>query len=154
MDSITIRKATISDVPALVMLRRLMFESMGCNDTELLHSGDLAAKKYFNRSISTNDFQGWVAVNSDGVIVSNIGVVFDQHPPGPNNLSGKIAYLMNLYTLASYRRQGIARKLLEEALTWIKKLGITRVALHATEMGKELYTGIGFTETSEMRLKM
>ena len=154
MDSITIRKATISDVPALVMLRRLMFESMGNTDAELLQLGDLASEKYFNQSISTNDFQGWVAVNSDGVIVSNIGVVFDQHPPGPNNLSGKIAYLMNLYTLASYRRQGIARKLLEEALTWIKQMGITRVALHATEMGKDLYTGIGFTETSEMRLKI
>ena len=57
MDSITIRKATISDVPALVMLRRLMFESMGNTDAELLQLGDLASEKYFNQSISTNDFQ-------------------------------------------------------------------------------------------------
>ncbi|MHA2106450.1 MAG: GNAT family N-acetyltransferase, partial [Candidatus Hodarchaeales archaeon] len=54
--------------------------------------------------------------------------------------------------LCTYRRQGIARKLREEALTKIEQLGINKVTLHATEMGKELYTQLGFTKTSEMRL--
>ncbi|MHA2136669.1 MAG: GNAT family N-acetyltransferase [Candidatus Hodarchaeales archaeon] len=152
MDSISIRKATISDIPSLVKLRRLMFESMGHDDDELLEAGDSAAENYFKKVIPTEEFHGWVAVNSKGVIVSNIGLIIDQHPPGPRNLSGKIAYLMNLCTLCTYRRQGIARKLLEEALTKIEQMGINKVTLHATEMGKELYTQLGFTKTSEMRL--
>jgi ribosomal protein S18 acetylase RimI-like enzyme len=154
MDSISIRKATILDVPALVQLRRLMFESMGHDDIELLEAGDLAAEYYFKQSIPTGEFHAWVAENSKGVIVSNIGLIVDQHPPSPRNLSGKIAYLMNLFTISSYRRQGIARKLLEEAITEIEKMGIQKVTLHATEMGKELYTQLGFTETNEMRLKL
>ncbi len=154
MDAISIRKATISDVPSLVNLRRLMFESMGHDDPKLLNAGDQAAESFFKEFIPTKDYLGWVAENSHGEIVSNIGVVVDQHPPGPNNLSGRIAYLMNLCTLSTYRRQGIARRLLEETLEWVKQMNITRVSLHATEMGRELYEQLGFKNTNEMRLKL
>ncbi|MHA1978455.1 MAG: GNAT family N-acetyltransferase [Candidatus Hodarchaeales archaeon] len=153
MDSISIRKATVSDVPALVKLRRLMFESMGHNNPDLLKAGDLAVEKFFNESIPNKTFRGWVAINSSGEVVSNIGVIIDQHPPSPNNITGKIAYLMNLCTLSPYRRQGIARKLLEEVLAWTRQLDIKRVSLHATKLGKSLYEQLGFTETNEMRLK-
>ena len=154
MDSISIRKATVSDIPDLVKLRRLMFESMGHDNHELLDAGDLAVETFFQEFIPVNKFQGWVAVNSHGDIVSNIGLIIDHHPPSPRNLSGKIAYLMNLCTLSNYRRQGIARKLLDEALTTIKQMGIKKVTLHATELGKGLYTQLGFTNTSEMRLRL
>ena len=153
MNSISIRKATVSDVPSLVKLRRLMFESMGHDDLELLNAGDLAAEKFFKQSIPNEKFLGWVAINPSDEVVSNIGIVIDVHPPGPNNLSGKIAYLMNLCTLAPYRRQGIARKLLEEALAWINQMDIKRVSLHAPKLGRGLYEQVGFTETNEMRLK-
>ncbi len=154
MDSISIRKATISDVPSLVRLRRLMFESMGHKNPELLEAGDIAAAGFFKQFIPTKEYQGWVAEDSTtGEIVSNIGAVIDHHPPGPNNLTGKIAYLMNLCTLEEYRRQGIARKLLEAALEWAKGMKVSRVSLHATEIGRDLYEQLGFTQTNEMRLK-
>jgi GNAT superfamily N-acetyltransferase len=154
MDSISIRKATISDVPSLVRLRRLMFESMGYHDPDLLNAGDIAVTAFFKKTIPTKEYQGWVAENSVGDIVSNIGAVIDHHPPGPNNLTGKIVYLMNLCTLEEYRRHGVARKLLEVAVEWAKGMKVSKVSLHATEMGKDLYEQIGFTQTNEMRLKL
>ena len=153
MESVKIRKATVSDIPELVKLRRLMFESMGCSDSNRLSKGDSEAEKYFFSSIPNNSFNGWVAVKA-GVVISCIGVVFDQHPPGPNNFSGKIAYIMNLYTLSDYRRQGVARRLMQEVLEWIKKHRLTSVSLHATDMGKNLYEQLGFTKRTEMRLKL
>ena len=42
-DIVTIRQATLNDVPDLVQLRRVMFESMGINEPELLDAADQAA---------------------------------------------------------------------------------------------------------------
>ena len=69
------------------------------------------------------------------------------------NLSGKIAYVMNLCTLPDYRKQGIARLLMQKVIEWIKKNDLTVVSLHATEMGRKMYEELGFKETNEMRLK-
>ena len=154
MESVTTRKATISDIPELIKLRRLMFESMGITDSNQLDKGDSAVEKYFYNSIPNKTFKGWVAVNKAGMVISSVGVVFDQHPPGPNNLSGKIAYIMNLYTLPDHRRQGIAGRLMQEVLEWIKKHGLTSVTLHATDMGKNLYEQLGFTSSNEMHLRL
>ncbi len=154
MESVKIRKATVSDISELVRLRRLMFESMGITDSNQLDKGDSAVEKYFYNSIPNKTFNGWVAVNKAGVVISSVGVVIDQHPPGPNNLSGKIAYIMNLYTLPDHRRQGVARRLMQEVLEWIKKHGLTSVSLHATDMGKNLYEQLGFTDRTEMRLRL
>lgn len=154
MDDMKIRKATTSDIPVLVKFRRAMFESMGHTDVNKLDKGDSAAEKYFNRSIPDKTFFGWVAVDKTGLVISCIGVVIDQHPPGPHNLSGKIAYVMNLYTLPEYRRRGIAKSLMEEVINWVKENKITRISLHASEMGRNLYNTLGFTTTNALRLKL
>ena len=115
----SIRKAIIDDIPDLVKLRRIMFEYIGYTDPKELEKGDSSAGTYFYDSIRNETFIGWVAENRDGLMVSSIGVVIDQHPPGPGNLSGKIAYVMNLCTLPDYRKQGIARLLIQKVIEWI-----------------------------------
>jgi len=101
---------------------------------------------------SNNRFDGWVAVTKKGRVVSNAVVIIDSHPPGPNNLTGKIAYIFNLYTLPEFRRQGIARKIMETVLEWTKERAISTVALHATDDGEKLYENLGFTLSKEMYL--
>ena len=154
MIEVTIRKATEDDVPELVRQRKLMFESMGIDDHIKLQSTSILSRNYFLEGLKNNKFQGWVAITKEGRIVSNAGVIIDHHPPGPNNLTGKIAYIFNLYTLKEYRRQGIARKIMETILEWIKEEGIPIVSLHVTDDGEKLYKSLGFTSENTMRLKM
>ena len=65
-------------------------------------------------------------------------------PPYPGNLAGREAYLLNMYTLPDYRKQGIASALLDamEAEAIARRFG--KVWLHASEAGRPLYERIGF----------
>ena len=56
---------------------------------------------------------------------------------------------MNVYTRGEYRRQGLARKMVEMLIekTWEK--GATEISLDATAMGRPLYESMGFTDSTE-----
>ena len=117
----TIRPALISDIKDLVRLRRIMFEAMGFKDPKRLDLSDEASASYFTQAIPKRQFFGWLAVTPAGDTVGSGGIVIDQHPPGPDNLTGKIGYIMNLVVIPQYRRLGIARKLMLTMLDWLKK---------------------------------
>lgn len=153
-DKVTIRPATVADVPDLVRLRRMMFEAMGIDNPVRLDAADSATEVYFAKAIPDGRFHGWLAVTSTGVAVASGGVVIDQHPPGPSNLSGKIGYIMNLVTDSRYHRQGIARRIMRIVLEWLEDQGIRCMALHSTEMGRPLYKDLGFVDSNEMRLRL
>ncbi len=153
-EPITIRQATVADIPDLVRLRRTMFESMGCEDAALLDAADASAEDYFAEAMPAGSFHGWVAVAPTGTVVSSGGVVIDQHPPGPSNLSGRIGYIMNLVTIPRYRRRGIARRIMHAMLKWLAAQGIQHGALHATEVGRSLYRELGFVDSNEMQVRL
>ena len=156
---VTIRPATPADIPDLVRLRRVMFEGMGWDDasydSEQLAAAEAASAAYMTTAIPAGRFYGWVAVTPAGEVVSTGGVIIDQHLPTPSNLSGKIGYILNVATDPGYRRQGIARRIMQAMLAWLAEQDIRRAALHASEQGRPLYESLGFEPTThEMRLEM
>ena len=153
-DEITIRPATVADVPDLVRLRRTMFEAMNFDDPAQLDEADAATAAYFAEAIPARRFHGWLAVTSANEAVGSGGAVIDQHPPGPSNLSGQIGYLMNMVTVPRYRRRGMARRMIQVILAWLAEQPIQHVVLHTTEAGRPLYEELGFVNGNEMRLRM
>jgi ribosomal protein S18 acetylase RimI-like enzyme len=155
-ERITIRQVRIDDISKLVQLRRIMFEAMGYLDIIQLNAMEKAANEYFASAIPSKEFYGWIAETSEKKAVAAGGLCIDKHPPLPNNLSGKIGYIMNLVTLPSYQRQGIANRILKEIIKSMQEMGIHTLSLHATEVGKPLYQKLGFKDSNEMRctLKM
>jgi GNAT superfamily N-acetyltransferase len=153
-DEVTIRPATLEDIPELVRLRRMMFEAMGCDDTVALDQADAAVEPFIEEALRVGTFHGWLATTSTGEAVGSGGVLIDQHPPGPANLSGRIGYILNVVTIPRYRRQGIARRMMETMLDWLAGQGIEVVALHASEAGRPLYRELGFVDSNEMRLRI
>ena len=153
-DTFSIRKATLDDVNELVRLRRMMFEAMGYGDARQLDASDTASMDYFFRTISGGVFHGWLAETTNGEAIGSVGAVIDQHPPNPTNLSGQTGYIMNLVTDPRYRRQGIARRLMQTTLDWLAEQSITHVTLYATQAGNALYDELGFVESNEMRLRL
>jgi GNAT superfamily N-acetyltransferase len=153
-NTISIRKATLDDVAELVRLRRMMFEAMGYGDARRLDASDAASADYFSRTISGGVFHAWLAETSNDEAIGSAGAVIDQHPPDPANLSGQTGYIMNLVTDPRYRRQGIARRLMQTILDWLAEQGITHMTLHTTQAGYSLYEELGFVESNEMRLRL
>ncbi len=63
--------------------------------------------------------------------------------------TGKRAHLMNVYTKNEYRRQGIARKMVQMLIDDAWNQGATEISLDATTMGRPLYESLGFTDSKE-----
>ena len=63
--------------------------------------------------------------------------------------TGKRAHLMNVYTRNEYRRQGIARKMVELLIEKTWENGATEISLDATALGRPLYKSLGFIDSSE-----
>ncbi|MDE7363148.1 MAG: GNAT family N-acetyltransferase [Oscillospiraceae bacterium] len=69
--------------------------------------------------------------------------------PTVDHPTGKRAHIMNVYTNADYRRQGIARQMITMLLDEARERGVTYVSLDATENGRPLYTTLGFNGNEE-----
>ena len=86
----------------------------------------------------------------DGDIVAGCASMsFMRIMPTFSHPTGKRAHLMNVYTRSDYRRQGIARKMVNMLIDETWKRGATEISLDATKMGRPLYESLGFTNSTE-----
>ena len=61
--------------------------------------------------------------------------------------AGPVGVIGNVITRADYRRRGLGRAVMEEALVWLRESGVRSVWLDATEDGRPLYRKLGFVDT-------
>ncbi|HAX80466.1 MAG TPA: GNAT family N-acetyltransferase [Cyanobacteria bacterium UBA11372] len=66
----------------------------------------------------------------------------------------KYGYIWGVYVELPYRGQGIAKKLTARAVDYLKSLGCTQAILHASPLGKPVYSSLGFLPSNEMRLDL
>lgn len=57
-----------------------------------------------------------------------------------------LAWIGMVLVLPEFRRQGIARGLMEHALRWLEERDVAAVGLDATDMGRPLYASLGFED--------
>jgi ribosomal protein S18 acetylase RimI-like enzyme len=149
---ITIRPATLDDVETISAHRRAMFFEMGYRDEAALDSMIAAFRPWLDRKMRAGEYLAWFAVGPDAAVVGGLGLWLMDWPPhmiGPGARRGNI---LNVYTEPGYRRQGIARRLMDTGLGWCAANGIRAVILHASADGRALYEKLGFRGSNEMRL--
>ena len=151
--SITYRKADLSDVEALAVLRReflLEVADAQPDDTSILPR----LRNWFQEKLADGHFCAILAVAGDEVIASS-GLVVHEHPPGIMIPNGREAYIMNMYTKPAWRGHGIATVIFRKLLELARRKDCTRVALHALPMGRAIYEKEGFIAgDKEMRLDL
>ena len=90
-----------------------------------------------------------VLVIDNGEVIGCASMSFMRIMPTFSHPTGKRAHLMNVYTRSEYRRQGIARKMVEILIDETWKRGATEISLDATKMGRPLYESLGFKASEE-----
>lgn len=146
-----VREATDKDIPQLVELRMRLFAEVGeILNPEAAPELRAATTEYFERAVETNQARSWIAL-VDGSVVATGTLAEFHRPPYLGNLSGREAYLMNMFTLPSFRRRGIADVIFKQVLAFAKAQGYGKVWLHASQDGRPLYERHGFAPNpSEM----
>jgi GNAT superfamily N-acetyltransferase len=146
----TIRMATLDDVDTLIHHRAAMFTDMGFDPALVSRMGE-PFRGWVSERLSSGEYLGWLAL-ADGQVVAGAGLWLNQWIPSPMIPNGKRGYILNVYTEPEHRRQGLARRLVEACMDHCREQGLIAAVLHASDQGRPIYEGMGFTDTNEMRL--
>lgn len=149
MHEITYHKATINDLQILIDSRvAFLKDYWGEQPIELENNLRNELKNYFVNTITTGIYQCWYAtINGD---FAGVGAMVIMQRPGsfraPKGISG---YIMNMYTVPKYRKQGIASAILNKLMNENAEVKVDFFELHATKDGEPVYIKAGFTKHQE-----
>jgi len=149
--SFDIIPATLDHIETIVEHRRAMFFDMGHRDEAVLDRMSAAFRPWVAAKIEAGEYRAWFAV-VDGVIAGGAGLWLMDWLPHLIATGAPRGNIVNVYTRPPYRRRGIARGLVQKALSWCRESGVTYVILHASPEGRPVYQSMGFRETNEMRI--
>jgi GNAT superfamily N-acetyltransferase len=155
-DALTLRLATVDDIPVLVRHRRQMFEDMAALKGEQynragLEAMDAAYAVLLRYEIPAGSTRVWV-IEDAGQIAASGALKFTDWLPRPDGSRRGLVYVHSVYTEPAYRRMGLARRILHAMIDYCRVNGWSRISLHASELGRGLYGDLGFEPTNEMRL--
>jgi GNAT superfamily N-acetyltransferase len=150
---ITLREAGSDDLETILHHRRLMFRDMGEGSAEELDRMVEVARPWLARALAEGSYRHWLAIDSSGVVAGGGGVLLSPWPANPHDPCTERAVILNVYSEAEFRRRGIAQRVMQTILEWIRAYGLQSVNLHASEEGRALYEKLGFVQTNEMRLR-
>jgi len=105
-DGVTIRRATLADLPLLLQYRRAMAQEMGCTDSGALDAMITALEPYLRAAIPEGRWQAWLAEPGGCGAVEIV-----QWVPGALDPTPRRAWLHSVYVECAFRRRGIGRRL-------------------------------------------
>ncbi|SDB13724.1 Acetyltransferase (GNAT) domain-containing protein [Pseudobutyrivibrio sp. YE44] len=137
---IVYKKLTTAELDVFIKMRINQLREEGAKeDIDLVP----ALKDYYSRHMADGTFVSWLAFDGDEIIGTS-GMSFVEKPPYFGCPTGRIGLLSSMYTNPSYRRQGIAKELLDRVVSEAKKYGCGTVQITASDMGVKLYSAYGF----------
>lgn len=143
------KKATIADLEILTETRiEVLRAANKLSDDVDMREVKKQTLEYYKNALKDDSHSAYLVFDADTFVGAG-AVSYFQVMPTFHNPTGKKAYIMNMYTKPSYRRQGIAFKILDLLVTEAKVRGITAISLEATQMGKPLYTKYGFVKMND-----
>ena len=154
MAPILIREAGIEDIPHILHHRRSMFWEMGNHDEEAHRRMLASAEAFLRGAMPRSGYRAWMAETTQGRVVAGAGITITEWPGSADDSTSRRAWIQNVYTEPEFRRQGLARRLMDTAVEWCRGAGFANVFLHASVFGRPLYEEMGFEQTNEMRLRL
>ena len=141
-DRMRYRLATLEDCMVLTELRMEMRKERDpqfCR--EALYDSTLS---FFRRNIVAGRHVAFLC-EDQGRVVATAGLSLFEMPPTGKLSCSKVAKLMNMYTIPSYRHRGIAHEMLKMVADYAREIGYGKIMLNSSDMGRPLYEKFGFS---------
>ena len=140
------RIATDDDIDLLMSSRLEMLRTVNDLSDSYVYSDEIINE---SRDYFLNGDHATVLALDGNEVIGCASMSFIRIMPTFSHPTGRRAHLMNVYTRNEYRRQGIARRMVEMLIEEAWARGATEINLDATTMGRPLYESLGFTDSSE-----
>lgn len=154
VSKLEINKVIPEDIPELIRYRiEYLTEMQGARNEVYLNKLESEMTGFFEKSISDGSFFGLVATIESKIIA--YGGMVIRHIPGDfNNSVYCEADILNMYTIPTARKRGISRQILLRLIKEAKSMGITKLCLHTSVDGENLYRSAGFSDPSYPYLEL
>ncbi len=148
-------RAEVGDAELLATMRLEMRRE---RETALCHLSDAEFFRhnleFFRTQIADNSFISYIAWDGDAAAACS-GLSIQVHPPTYENPTGRHGYITNMFTRPAWRRQGLAKLLVDRLVEAAKQEGCAQLFLNASPMGRALYLRYGFSPVEgEMTLPL
>lgn len=135
---------SLQQLPAWLNMRRSVIkEVFGSDDGEFLQNILTANRRYFEENVPAGRHIALFACEN-GEICGCGDICLHDELPSPDNLSGRCAYLMNIYVVPSRRGENIGRAIVERLIAVAKERNIGKIYLETTETARSFYRKSGF----------
>jgi GNAT superfamily N-acetyltransferase len=138
----------------LVEHRRAMFEEMvRMTPEEHMMAGD-SYRVWAREMMKQKLFHGYIVEGADGRVAASGCVWLRQLQPSRSRPASMVPYLMSIYTNPRSRRKGLASMIVKDAMAWATKRGYRKMTLHASSIGRKVYSQLGWKRTWEMEVHL
>jgi len=146
---ISFRPVATSDLETICAHRRRMFAE---NEVSIAALDAMAEPfaAWLAPRLADGRYFGLMAEES-GEIIGGIGLILLDFPPHfLHPESGQRGYILNVYVEPQLRGQGLAKELVRCGEEEFWRRGVVFEVLHASQMGRPVYEGLGWMAMPEM----
>ena len=153
MVAFKINLATDKDAPLLVRHRVNMWIAIR---PDLMSQSDKmvdVTSNWIKKAMSEKRLVGFVVSEEESGTVAGSGCIWlTEEQPRFIETQLYSPYLISMYTEENFRRRGVAKLIVQNAIDWCRAHGYNMINLQASEQGRSVYEHFGFKPTNEMRL--
>jgi len=122
---------------------------------DLLDAHDVVYARWVRPLMGSGRFLAVLVEDRRGEVVGSGGLWLMPAQPRPGPLGrGEMPYILSMYTEVPYRGHGVASRIVQDFVRWSMARRYGRIFLHASTAGRPVYTRLGFSAGSEMRLEL
>jgi|GEM_PF-835434 len=143
MEEIRYYRASEEHIPLMTEMRiDFITEYAGSQGPKVAGKLKQELEKYFKTALKDNTYICWIS-EINGKVAGTGGIAIRVQPGNFKNPSGRVGYIMSMYTIPSYRRKGISTGILKRLSETAAGMGITLLELNATHEGEPVYVKNG-----------
>ncbi len=99
-------------------------------------------------------FHGYIVETDRGKVAASGCVWLRQVQPSRGRPASLVPYVMSIYTKPRFRRKGLASMIVRESMAWAEKHGYRKMTLHASLVGRKVYSLLGWKRVWEMEVDL
>lgn len=150
-ENITYRISNEEDITTILEFRELIFKESGVPDSFYIQNMREKLRKFYFQEYEADRMRHFIALNNNNEPIAVIGSLIKNDFPYFLFDPGFYGWIIDVYTLPSYRGKGIATHLLELNHQWLGNKGVRDIKLLAfSAEAKRVYEKVGYKVTNIM----
>lgn len=150
-----IKVASKEDIPVILKFREALFNESHGEEHDFVKNSNEKLVDFYNQEYEAKTMTHFIAFNDADEPVAVLGALIKNDFPYFTYEPGFYGWIVDAYTRPEYRGKGLASKLLEANIQWLKAKGVKDVKLLAfSKEAIRVYKKFGFKDTNQMSVQL